>query len=314
MDEKKVELGDRLLGLLVRFFFRFLASLPPSAAYVFSRILATLVCFFDLKHRRIGMINLGIAFPAKSEKWRKKILYKSFRRLGVHAVELARLEKMSPEELRNKVRYDQTFEFYKKVKEEGRGLIFMTAHLGCWELISTAHGAHGHRLHVLVRPLDNPVLDDWISGIRNKFGGAVIQKNNALRQMLYLLKQKEEVGILPDQNVQEKDGVYASLFGRPAATSAGLAAIAMKTKCPVIAAFIFPDKQFGKYVIKMSPPVEVVSTGDREGDLVANTQTYNRLLEEAIRRYPEGWLWGHRRFKTQPDGEDPYKSKARITF
>lgn len=306
MGHDGIPAGDRAVCFIVKLFFRMISWLPLFAAYPICETAGALVYLLDRKHRRIGLINLGIAFPEKDLKWKKRVLLRSFRQLGVHAVELSRLQRMDPEELRSKVRYDSSYRYYEQVKKEGRGLIFMTAHLGCWELISTAHGAHGHKLHVLVRPLDNPCLDEWLCNLRNRFGGGIIRKNSALRQMLSLLKMNEEVGILPDQNVQEKDGVYAPLFGKPASTSAGLAAIAMKTRSPVIAAFILPDRDKGKYVIRMSPPIEFMTRGNREEDVIENTAVYNRHLEKAIREFPEGWLWGHRRFKTQPDGSDPY--------
>jgi len=306
MDVKGISKKQQIEALAARSFFRALSWVPIAISIPVCRSIASFIYFVDGKHRRIGMINLDIAFPEKSREWKKKILHQSFRQQGVHAVELSRLARLTPEQLRKKVSYDQSFRYYEKIKGEGRGLIFMTAHLGCWELISTAHGAHGNRLHVLVRPLDNPRLDQWLSSIRNRFGGGVINKNNALRQMLALLKKGEEVGILPDQNVQEKDGLYVPLFGRPASTSAGLAAIAQKTKSPVIPAFILPGDQSGTYVIRMHPPIEFTSTDDRKRDLEVNTAIYNQHLEKAIREYPEGWLWGHRRFKTQPDGSDPY--------
>lgn len=310
MDSNKISLIDRAGCLAAKLFFRFISFLPRFAAYALCESAASLICLIDRKHRRIGMVNLGIAFPEKSLKWRKKTLYNSFRQLGVHAVELSRLHQIGPDELKSRVRYNSSYKHYNKIKEEGRGLIFLTAHLGCWELISTAHGAHGHQLNVLVRPLDNPCLDDWLSAGRSRFGTGIIQKQSALRQMLSLLRNNQEVGILLDQNVQEKDGVYVPLFGRPASTSVGLAAIVMKTRCPVIAAFILPDRKKGQYVIQMSTPIEFVDSGNREKDLITNTSIYNQHLEEAIRKFPEGWLWGHRRFKTQADGSNPYEFEA----
>ena len=307
MNSKDISMTDKLVCLAARLVFRMISLLPRFAAYPLCETAAALFCLIDSRHRKIGMVNLGIAFPEKSLKWRKKVLYDSFRHLGTHAVELSRLHQIKPDELKSRVRYNSSFQHYIKAKEDGRGLIFLTAHLGCWELISTAHGAHGYRLHVLVRPLDNPCLDEWLSAGRSKFGTGIIQKQSALRQMLSLLRNNEEIGILLDQNVQEKDGVYVPLFGKAASTSAGLAAIVMKTKCPVIAAFILPDQKKGQYVIQMSPPIEFVESGNREEDLVANTAIYNQHLEDAIKKFPEGWLWGHRRFKTQPDGSNPYK-------
>jgi len=306
MGSKRNKLADRAVCLLVRTFSRIVSLIPRPVAYFLCETIASLVYLLDRKHRKIGMINLGIAFPAASQRWRRRILHQSFRQLGTHAVEMCRLHRMPPDELIRRVSYDQSFEYYLKAREENKGLIFLTAHLGCWELISTTHSANGYRLNVLVRPLDNPCLDQWMSEGRSRFGTGIIQKTNALRQMLSLLKDKQEIGILLDQNVQEKDGVYAPLFGRPASTSVGLAAIVMKTGCPVIAAFIMPGPRKGTFVINMSPPIRFLESGDRKKDLEVNTAAYNRHLEEAIRKYPQGWLWGHRRFKTQPGGGHPY--------
>jgi Kdo2-lipid IVA lauroyltransferase/acyltransferase len=310
MDSDKISLTDKAVCAAAKIFFRFISILPRFIAYAMCESLALLFCLIDRKHRRIGMVNLGIAFPDKSLKWRKKTLYKSFRQLGIHAVELSHLHHISPLELKSRVRYNSSYKYYSRAREEKRGLVFLTAHLGCWELISTAHGAHGHQLNILVRPLDNPCLDDWLSAGRSKFGTGIINKRNALRQMLSLLRNDREVGILPDQNVQEKDGVYVPLFGKPASTSGGPAAIVMKTRCPVIAAFILPDRKKGHYVIEMSPPIEFVDSGNREQDLITNTAIYNKHLEEGIKKFPAGWLWGHRRFKTQADGSNPYEAES----
>ena len=297
---------DMAVFALVMVLFGVISFLPRPLAYFFCESLAAGVCVIDFRHRKTGLVNLEIAFPEKSLKWRKQILSKSYRQIGTHVVELSRLHRMSPEELRTRVRKRKSYTNYYQAINQGKGLIFLTAHLGCWELLSTGHSVHGYKLHALVRPLDNPCLDEWHTRARTRFGTGIIEKRNALKQMLPVLRRREEIGILLDQNVQEKDGVFVPLFGKPAATSAGLVAVAMKTKCPVITSFIMPDSRKGYYNIIMGEQLEFVDTGDRKQDLLTNTALCNRALEKAIRRYPEGWLWGHRRFKTQPDGSNPY--------
>ena len=178
MNSKVISLTDKLVCLAAKLVFRVIALLPRFAAYPLCETAAAFFCLIDSRHRKIGMINLGIAFPEKSLEWRKKVLYDSFRHLGIHAVELGRLHQIEPGELKSRVRYNSSFQHYLNARAEGRGLIFLTAHLGCWELISTAHGAHGHRLHVLVRPLDNPCLDEWLSAGRSRFGTGLF-KNRA---------------------------------------------------------------------------------------------------------------------------------------
>ncbi len=307
MSSNNASQADKLICITVKSFMGMISFLPRPIAYFICESLAVLFHFLDRRHCRIGMINLGIAFPEKSLRWRKTILRKSFRQIGTHVVELSRLHRMTPEQLRERVRHDETYKNYQEAVGRGMGLIFLTGHLGCWELLSTGHSNYGHNLHALVRPLDNPCLDEWHTKARTRFGTGIIEKRNALRQMLPILRNGGEIGILLDQNVQEKDGVYVPLFGKPASTSAGLAAIAMKRKCPVLPAFIMPDIKKGYYRIEMGPIIPFADSGDRKKDLISNTGLCNEALEKAIRKFPEGWLWGHRRFKTQPDGSNPYR-------
>jgi KDO2-lipid IV(A) lauroyltransferase len=134
----------------------------------------------------------------------------------------------------------------------------------------------------------------------------VVSKFGSIREVLRILRDREDVGILFDQNVQEKDGVFVPLFGRPACTTASAAALALKTGAPVVAGFMLPAVEEGRYLIRFYPPYEVEVTGDKDKDLINNTAIFNRYLEEVVREYPQCWLWGHRRFRTQPDGRDPY--------
>jgi KDO2-lipid IV(A) lauroyltransferase len=283
--------------------------LPRRIAYVICEKIAEAVFLVDRKHRRIGLTNLRLAFPAKDDTWRYGILRESYRELGRHAVEVSRLAVAETSEISRYVSYEngRGLENYAKAKEKGKGVIFLTAHFCAWELLPSAHAVLGHPLSFLVRPLDNPYLDDWVTALRTRFGNVVVSKFGSVREILRILKEREDIGILFDQNVQEKDGVFAPLFGRPACTTASAAAIALKTGAPVVAGFMLPTADKGKYLIRFYPPYEVETTGDKNNDLAVNTANFNRYLEEVVREYPQCWLWGHRRFRTQPDGRDPYR-------
>lgn len=299
---------DWLVYLGVRGFFGLIGHLPRTLAYTFCETLASLVYWLDFKHRRIGMVNLSLAFPETSASWKARILQESFRELGRHAVEISRLPRVSAAELRQRVDYEPGFglENYREARRKGRGVLFLTAHVSAWELLPAAHALFGHPLSFVVRPLDNPWLDRWTTRIRTRPGNQVIPKQQSLRRILRLLQQGQDVGLLIDQNVQEKDGVFVPLFGRPAATTASLAALALRTSAPVVPGFIRPGSRKGQYWIRFYPPLEAVRTGDEGRDLVENTAIYNRHIEQMVREFPHCWLWGHRRFRTQPDGTDPY--------
>lgn len=283
--------------------------IPLKAAYAICEICSLIVYALDRKHRRIGLVNLRIAFPDQSERWRRKVLRDSFRRIADHFVELVCLPRISAAEVRKRVTYEpgRGLENYEAAKAVGRGVMYLTGHFSTWEILPLAQAVLRNPLNVVVRPLDNPFLDRWLTGIRSRFGNRVIPKGSSLRRILGLLSRDEDVGILIDQNVQEKDGVFVPFLGHQSCTTASPAALALRTKCPVVIGFLIPAGNRGRYQMRFYPPLELVSTGDRDADIKKYTEVFNRYLEEVIRENPDCWLWGHRRFRTQPDGFDPYE-------
>ena len=300
---------DRVAALLVRPFFFVLAWLPRPVSRFLCRSIAASVFALDAGHRRIGMINLGIAFPEKDQAWRRKTLRESFLQLGDLAVELSRLHRLTSREVLRRVRFDHGYglEHYREARSEGRGVLFLTAHVGAWELLPAAQALYGHPLSFLVRPLDNPFLEAWLASRRSACGNEVISKHQGLRKVLKRLKQGGDVGFLIDQNVQPKDGIYAPFFGHQASTSSALAAVALKSGAPVVAGFIRPGPSPGHHLIRFHPPIHLRPSGDHRKDLVEGTTLFNQAIEDAIRDCPSAWLWGHRRFQSQPGGRDPYR-------
>jgi Kdo2-lipid IVA lauroyltransferase/acyltransferase len=299
---------DAVPYALIRAFFWIVGRLPATAAYGLCGGLADLAWRLDRKHRRIGRINLNFAFPDESDEWKERVLRESFRQVGDHVVELSRLMRSGPQELARRVSYEEGkgVEHYRQAKQDAGSVLFVTAHISAWELLPAAHAVLAEPLSFLVRPLDNFYLDRWARKVRSRFGNRVIPKSGSLRRVLKSLREGRDVGFLIDQNVMEKDGVYAPLFGRPACTASAVAAIACNLRLPVIAGFILPEERKGFYKIRFYPPLEMEITDDRMRDLETNTARFNALLEEVIRERPDCWLWGHRRFRTQPDGSNPY--------
>jgi len=308
MNANRAKRSDWPVYLAARAVIASIGRIPPLLAYGICEICALFIYLIDRKHRRIGLINLRIAFPNQDEAWRKRTLRSSFRCLADHFVELCRLPRLSAEEIRRRVTYEpgRGIEHYKEAKRRGKGVMFLTGHFGAWEILPLAHAILGHPLNVVVRPLDNPLLDRWMTRTRSRFGNKVIGKESSLRRLLRLFGQGEDVGLLIDQNVQEKDGVYAPLFGHLACTAAGPVALALRTGTPIVFAFLFPAKKRRHYVIRFYPVTDVEASNDRDADLRRYTTLFNRYLEEVVRSKPDCWLWGHRRFGTQPDGSDPY--------
>jgi KDO2-lipid IV(A) lauroyltransferase len=156
-----------------------------------------------------------------------------------------------------------------------------------------------------MRPMDNLYLDRMIEHYRTMHGNKTVAKDDFVRGLLAAMKAGETVGILMDTNMTPPQGVFVNFFGIPACTASGLARIALRTDAAVVPGFTIWDEKLGKYRLRFDPAVELVRSGDLEADLVANTQKFTSVIEDYARKYPEQWLWVHRRWKTRPEGEKP---------
>jgi Kdo2-lipid IVA lauroyltransferase/acyltransferase len=283
-------------------FIKILGILPRPASRAFAIGLAQLIYFLHVRLRRVGMRNLELAFPDKSIAERKRILRSEFTSLGRQLAEVCQFPKYTRENVEQVVVYDG-FENYERAFARGKGVLFLTAHFGGWELSAFAHSLHGHWLHVVMRPMDNEYLDSLIRSYRTMHGNRVVPKDDFVRGLLGAMKAGEVVGILMDTNMTPPQGVFVDFFGIPACTAIGLARIAMRTDAAVIPGFTIWDEETKKYRLCFEPAIELVRTGDLEADIVANTQNFTKVIENYVRKYPEQWLWVHRRWKTRPEGQ-----------
>lgn len=264
--------------------------------------------------RRAGERNLEIAFPEMSADERRRILRASFDSLGRQLGAFSRLPHETPESLREIIEYDsEDVKLLDAAKAHGKGVIFLTGHIGAWELLSFAHAVFKEPLHFLVRPIDNPLIEDYVERIRTRFGNVPIDKKAAARRAIKILREGGALGILADLNSQEREGVFVPFLGRLACTTAGVAALALRTDASVIPVCAVWDESKNRYVMRGLPFVELERTGDEARDIVTNTANFTAALETLIRRYPEQWLWIHKRWKTRPPGEpDIYAKNAEI--
>jgi KDO2-lipid IV(A) lauroyltransferase len=153
--------------------------------------------------------------------------------------------------------------------------------------------------------MDNEYLDRMLQGYRTMHGNKVVPKDDFVRGLLAAMKAGETVGILMDTNMTPPQGVFVDFFGVPACTASGLARIALRTDAMVVPGFTIWDEALGKYRLRFDPAVELVRTGNLEADIVTNTQKFKKVIEDYVRKYPEQWLWVHRRWKTRPEGQPP---------
>jgi KDO2-lipid IV(A) lauroyltransferase len=281
---------QRLEYALAWILIKLIGSLPRPLARAAGITLAFIVYVLHPRLRRVGMRNLALAFPEKSKRERRRILRGEFRSLGRQVAEVTLFPKYTVENVTQAVVYDG-FENYDRAFARGKGVLFLTGHLGGWELSAFAHSLQGHPLHVLMRPLDNVYLDNLTRSYRTMRGNKTLDKDGSPRAIL--------AAMTPPQ------GVFVDFFGTPACTAVGLAKVALHTDAAVVPTFTIWDPVLRKYRLRFDPVVELLRTGDDNTDAVANTARFTKIIEDYVRRYPDQWLWVHRRWKTRPEGEKP---------
>ncbi len=254
--------------------------------------------------RRSAAQNLKVAFPDWTKKQRRSVLSGMVRQLGWMGAELARFPRYTKQNIDRVVLLDG-FENFAAAQARGKGVLFLTGHMSAWELAPFAQALFGHPLHFLVRPIDNPRVDALVTKYRCLSGNLPIEKNQSARAVLKVLAANGTVGVLADQNTLPAEGVFVDFFGVPASTTAGLARFALHTGAAVVPVFLHWDKTVRKYRLCFEPQVELVRSGDENSDIPENTQRFTRVIEAYVRRYPDQWLWLHRRWMTRPPGKPP---------
>jgi KDO2-lipid IV(A) lauroyltransferase len=285
-----------LLGLL--------RVLPRGAAHRVGIAIGLGFFHFYPRLRRVGLRNLELAFPETPEHERLGILRGVFVSLGRLLAEFPKFPEYSRENVSQIAVYDG-FENFAAARDKDKGVLFLTAHLGGWEVGSFVHSVHGNTLQVVVRDLDNRYLNRLVRRYRTLHGNGSIDKNEFARVLLSALRRGDTVGILMDTNMTPPQGVFVDFFGHLACTAVGIARVALHTGAAVVPAFTIWDDSLQKYRIRFEPALETIRTGDDEADAVANTAMYTKVIENFVRRYPDQWLWVHRRWKTRPPGEAP---------
>jgi KDO2-lipid IV(A) lauroyltransferase len=252
--------------------------------------------------RRHAETNLRLALPELDERQRRRILRGTFRNLGRLLGEVSQFPRFNRENISSIVVY-QGLENYLEAQAQGRGVILLTGHIGAWELSVYAHSIYGYPMSFLARRVDNPLVERLAEGYRTRYGNRSIDKRGSVREVMKTLKAGGVVGILADLNTSREEGVFCDFFGVPACSTAGVAALALRTGAVVLPGYIVWDESARIHRLCFEPPIETISTGNQKEDVAANTARYTKALENVIRRYPDQWLWIHRRWRTRPEGK-----------
>lgn len=287
----------------VRWVLRLLGWVPHRLARAACALLADICYWVWPRLRHVGLFNLQLAFPDWPRGRHRRVLRLLFHGFGRMLADFAHFPHWNRSSIETVIVYDG-FEHFERARSLGKGVLFLTAHFGNWELSSFAHGVYGYPLNFIVREMDNPLIDRLINHYRTLSGGHAIEKRDASRQVLRAFQRGESVGILMDQNMLPGEGVFVEFFGRLASTTTWPARLARKTGVPIVLGLVIWDAQLKKYRLRFEP-VEWIMRDDPDEEILANTANFTRLIEQYARQYPEQWLWVHRRWKTRPEGEPP---------
>jgi len=273
--------------------------LPWAAVRAAGEALGTLFYLFDRPHRRVAVGNLARAFPARSPAEVRALARGVFRHFGAMLFDLLKFSTLSPERMLERVEFEGS-DRVRQGHAKGRGVLLLTGHFGCWEINGIVHALHVAPIGVMARRLDNPYLNALLERVRQCTGNRVIYRKGGLRQMLRALEAGRGVAILIDQHMHGPEAVPVDFFNRPAATTTVLGSVALRTLAPVIPVFTVPLGG-GRYRVIYEHAVEPPADESRES-LRAFTQRCTDVLEMYVRRYPELWLWMHRRWRDVPSG------------
>jgi KDO2-lipid IV(A) lauroyltransferase len=280
---------NRLLGMLGR--------IPPSIAKKSGDLLGDMGFVLDKRHRNITLDNIALALGGELNAQQQVALARAvYRNLGQIIFEVGWWMTARPETL-NQIIHIDGLEYFQAASERGKGMLFVTAHIGNWELLPYIGSYLQMPVNIVYRPLDFKPLNLVFERSRSRFGAKLIPSRHALLRILKALKKGEAVAMLMDQNVDYSDGVWVDFFGHPACTSKSMAVIAMKTGASVLPVFLYRQATgFRATIGGIIPPS---STGDQTKDIEANTARYTQAIEQAIRQSPDQWFWVHRRWKTK---------------
>ena len=274
--------------------------IPLHIGVLVLKSLAYLFYLFDKKQRKIAYENLRNAYGDElSDIQIRKIIRRNYLHFALVWIDFVKLPRIINASNWQNYFEVEGLEFARKAQEEGKGVIFVTGHVGNWEVLGYAFEFFLHPLHSIAKHLKNPFADKFLTRLREQGRQKIIFTENASRKIIRVLRNNKLLGILVDQNARENN-IFVDFFGQKAATTRSVATISLKTGAPIIMAFLRRTDRKYRFKITFSEPIKIERTGNLEEDILSLTQRYTTMIESRIRKHPHEWLWMHRRWKTKP--------------
>lgn len=296
MSKQRSDLRNRAEFTLYRAVRGLAVSLGPRSLARIGGAVGEAFLAIGSRRRTILAFNIDLAFPEMPGERRRSFAREVARHFGRVALDALRLQRVDTADFRQQATLVGE-ENIDAAAAEGRGFLYLSAHLGLWEVAALAAGlVRPEKLLAVNRPLDNPLLEAELVRFRRRFGNEPLGKRNVVRAILQHLQSGGSVGFLIDQRVDPSVGVRVPFFGQPTWTHPILARIARKTGAPVVPACALWDGP-GKYTVHCYAPVFVDDLPAAELEDVALTAKWSEITEWMIRQRPEQWLWFHDRWR-----------------
>jgi KDO2-lipid IV(A) lauroyltransferase len=307
---KRGRLQTNVEYVTVFFLLSGLGLLPRRLAIRIGCAMGQIAYWFTRELKEVGERNLKVAFPESSDIERKRILQGCFINLGRQLGEFSHFSKIRPDTL-DEVLDSEGLERLREALASGHGVLLFTGHLGGWELSSFALSVLGYPGTILVRRIDNPKIERLVDQIRTCCGIRTIDKRAAIRSMLRALSENRVLGLLVDINMMAHEGIFVDFFGTPASTTSMLARLGLRTEAPIMPVFVPWIEQRQRFMLYVGAPLDIERSGDEEKDVRRLTSQITEIIESYIRRYPDQWLWIHKRWQTRPEGEPSFYETPR---
>lgn len=303
------------LYLLARSIATCLSVLPRNVLLVLASWIGT-ASYYGVSRQRIKTLeNLRRAFGReKSESEIRRIARGVFKNFAMTAGENLQLASWKIEKIQKHVDVTNVIETYRELLKEGRGVVFITAHIGNWELSGGVIIQHGLRGAAMARRIYFEPYNEWIVNLRLKIGVQTIYRDSSSREVLKRLARNEIVGLVPDQDLAGTKGIFVPFFGTPAFTPIAPVRLAMAAKAPMLINFLVWEKGF-RYRFILGGVLRPSEDSDSEGAVKKYTEAWMQMCENVIREYPDQWGWMHDRWKTRPeDIQSHLKEKAKVNL
>ena len=303
---EKRPLRKRIKYTALYYFIRFLifsSNITPRKAWLrFCGLLGRIAYLFSPKPAERMIRHLTIAFGnEKSPDEIKKLSKKTFEMLGKNAGDILRSLSVKSLDDLNKFLVTTGIENYERAYAKGKGVMFLTAHLGAFDLQITNMALRGLKPNIIGTALGDEKLNELLVKYRNAYGAIAIERGKESVRLFKALKSGGSIAILIDQDTKVKSR-FVNFFGKSASTPIGATVLALKSGCSVVPTYIYLDENY-KQQMHILPEISLVYTGDDEKDLIINTQNFTDFTERVVREHPEQWVWMHERWKTKPGDE-----------